>query len=122
MALVRPYEDLVGNTYVSSYWRVVTINIASYAQNLNVVFYGWKDAASFAAGKAPIQGAAKIYYVTGQEFLALATSSPVGDTIYEVLAITAESYAIDKKDVPTEEKDEDGNPVMVSFFEGATQV
>lgn len=111
MALIKNYSDASGNSLDQSYWRTVSINIGAYDQKISLVFYGWRDGQAFADGLKPLTGATKKYAITGQEFLAIASAAPTGQSIYDVLAHAAEAYALGKLDT-------DGK----SFFDGATQV
>lgn len=120
MSLSMNFADAAGNTYTPAFWRAVLIAIDAPGRSINLVFYAYKDAASFAAGKQPLLGGVKQYRITGGEFAAIAAAAPVGANLYDVLANASESYAIGKHDVDSGEKDADGNPVMVSFFAAAT--
>lgn len=116
MALSKPFVDECGNDYEQSYWRCVQINISAPDQRINLTFYGFKDAEAFSAGKQLLTGASKSYQITGDEFAAIAAATPIGSTLYDVLAHAAEAYALSKLDSPN------GQGILVSFFDGATQV
>lgn len=116
MALVKAFADSSGNTNPQAYWRAVGINIDSAGNRIGLVFYGYKDAASFGSGLAPLPGAVKSYQVSGPDYGAVAGQAPSGATLYEVLANACETYALGRKDIP------DGQGGTVSFFEGAQRV
>ncbi len=122
LALLKNFTDASGNVFEPAYWRTVQINIGSADRNINLVLYAYKNADAFNGGKQALLGAAKQYIITGDEFLAVASEEPVGGSLYDVLAHSAEKYALGKKDVDSGEVDEDGKPVMVSFFKDAQQV
>lgn len=122
MSLIKSFTDASGNVNATAFWRAVQLNISSVDKNINLVFYGYKDAASFVAGKQALPGTQKTYTITGDEFLAVATQDPVGDNLYNVLAHASEDYALNKLDTDSGEVDEEGQPILVSFFDGAQVV
>jgi hypothetical protein len=122
MALTKDFTDASGNNYTPAYWRAVQINISAGGQAINLTFYAYKDAESFASGKQPLPSGVKSYNITGQEFAAIASAAPTGSTLYDILAHASENYAINKLDVDSGTKNTDGTPVMISFFKDAIQV
>lgn len=122
MAFQMDFNDNAGVMHTSSHWRVVQINISASDRNINLVFYGYASLSAFGSGKYPLPGAHKQYSISGNDFFAIAMSAPVGTIIYDVLAHASETYAIGNHDVDTGAKDVNGNPIMVSFFNEATQV
>lgn len=122
MSLLKDFTDDAGNVVSAAYWRAVVINIASAELKIRAVFYGFKDASAFQAGKASLLGAVKVYEVEGAEFIGIASQAPSGSTLNEVLANAVEEYALNKLDTPSGQVNPDGSPVLVSFFNGATRV
>ena len=122
MAFTKNFTDASGNAYTPAFWRAVQINVSAIDQNINLVFYAYKDAASFTAKKEPLAGGQKNYNITGQDFGVLALAAPVGATIYDVLAHASEAFALGKLDVDTGTKDASGLPIMISFFDNAIQI
>ena len=112
MALAMNFTDASGNSYAPAYWRAVSINIIAVGQAINLTFYAYKDAPSFAAGKQPIPGGVKLYQIVGADFAAIAAAAPVGSTLYDVLAHASEAYAMGKLDTDSGTKDANGNPVI----------
>ena len=111
MAFQMAYEDSCGNSYDTSYWRVVQVNISAADLAARVVLYGYKDKDARDENKTPIVGAIKAYDITGDEFVTYYTQhlAPGGPNIAEMCYL----YAKEKKDT--------GNPA-VSFFDKATDV
>lgn len=122
MALIMAFEAADGTTHPNAHWRTAQINIGASDRLIELCYYAYRDQAAFDAGKAPLPGGVHRYTITGQEFLAIASQAPQGETLYAVLAHAADSYALAKLDTPTGEFDEAGDPVLVSFFDGATLV
>lgn len=122
MSLIKSFTDNSGNVNATAFWRAVQLNISSADKNINLVFYGYKDAAAFMGGKQALSGAQKEYTISGDEFMAVALAAPDGDNLYTVLANASEQYALNKLDTDSGEVDGEGQPILVSFFDGATVV
>ena len=121
MALTKSFTDQSGNVCDSSYWRVTQIMISADDSRINLGFSAWKDNSSFQAGLSPLIGGTKQYSITGAEFAAVGAAAPVGSTLYTVLEHASETYALAKLDTPSGQTDSSGNPVLISFFDGAVQ-
>lgn len=112
MAKAMPYTDAYGNEHANSYWRIVQINIGVADRNVHVVFYGYKDTVSRAAGKQSI--GQKSYSISGETFdeLFVAHITPGGPNLMQL----AYQVATTTKDVVVDPDDLTKN---VSFFEDA---
>jgi hypothetical protein len=122
MAFLKDFVDPAGNMNTAAYWRADELTILSAKRLIGLKFVAYKDANAFTSGLAPLAGSEKQYAVNGSAFLTIAFSPPNGASLYDVLANACENYALAKLDTPTGEHNEDGSPVLVSFFAGATQV
>lgn len=98
MAKVMAFTDAAGNTYQTSYWRVVQINVSVADRTAMVMLYGYKDAASRQAGRSPI--GQKSYAVTGADFDKLFASQAA--QAFAALAYTGVVNAVN--DVPDPNK------------------
>lgn len=123
MTMEMPYTDEVGNTYSASAWWPVQINIASFDNNCQITWYGYKDKTSLYSAMdngtkiVPIQGAIKVYTIKGDDFKALYMQhmAPNGPNLNQLV----HNQAFSTHDVET--TDQNGDVVMKSFFDGATQ-
>ena len=122
MALQMDFTDDAGTAHTAAHWRVVQINISAADRNINLIFYAYRDLQAFGTGKAPLVGGSKQYSIIGDEFLEIAGAPPNGAIMYDALANATEDYAVGKKDVDTGQRDQQDNPIMVSFFANATKV
>jgi len=128
MAFLKPYRDgSTGEIIPESYWRATDQRIVNRLHEPNqqyaeIVFEGFASPGAFAAGLKPLADARKVYYVTGQPFADIAGAPAVGETQYDANANMLEDAALSILDTDSGEPDEDGNPVMVSFFHDAIQV
>ena len=122
MAFTKNFTDASGNNYTPAFWRATQINIAAIEQNINLVFYAYKDAAAFTAKMQPLSGGVKFYSISGADFAAIALAAPVGATLYDVLAHSSEAFALQHLDVDSGRKDASNLPIMISYFDGAIQV
>lgn len=62
------YTDAAGTTHANSFWCVARADFDVLNESLTLVFVGFKDAASFASGAAPLAGAVKRHVITGSDF------------------------------------------------------
>lgn len=115
MAMKRSYEDQYGNSYTDSYWRIVQINVGVADRTANIVFYGYKDAASREANKQSI--GSKSYSVSGAVFDQM-MAQHLADKGPNIMAL-AYQYAKKTKDVVVDPQDTSKN---VSFFADAIDV
>jgi len=115
MAKAMAFQDQFGNSYESSYWRVVQINIGVADKHAHIVFYGYRDQAARAANKNSI--GQKTYTVSGAEFdtLYAAHIAPGGPNLFQL----AYQVATTTKDVIVDPNDPSQN---VSFFENGVDV
>lgn len=116
MAFQMPYEDVHGNEYAESYWRVVQINISVPDRSGFFCLYGYKNQAARHANKQAI--GQKTYTINGTDFDYYLTThlEPGGPNIAEMTY----NYAANCLDVSTENPE---NPEeKISFFDGATSV
>jgi hypothetical protein len=124
MALIKDFTDRCGVSHQAAYWRLVQNTNAALPANQSVTltFLAYRDATAFGAGLLPLAGGSKDYAITGAEYLALVNAPPTGLTLMQAIALAGEAYALGKLDTPSGQIDADGVPILVSFFDGATQV
>jgi hypothetical protein len=115
MAFQMAYNDELGNSYPSSYWRVMEIAVSLPNESARAVFLGWKDALSVGVYKPIGQ---KEYNINGAAFQSYLAAYLGGQTDLFALAY---ALAPQTKDVPGP-PDQDGAPTSVSFFENASLV
>ena len=124
MTMEMPYTDNIGNYYPSSAWWPAQINISSLESFCFTTWYGFKDkntlyqAIDSGTMIPNIQGAVKQYVISGNSFknLYMQHLSPNGPNLNALV----HGQAFATKDIPTDQKDENGKTVFKSFFEGAT--
>lgn len=117
MAFEKNFTDQYGENYPASYWRVVECNLQKEAQSGQIVFNGYSDKNN--AGKRII--GQKAYAVTADlytQYFLPALIQPVGvDHIKQCYALSMAVLNID-----TDTKDAQDKEIMVSFFNGATDI
>lgn len=117
MGLQLNFNDQYEENYPASYWRVVQCNLSKDKPGGLVVFSGYMNEAN--AGKRIVGQMA--YTVTSdlyEQFFLPSLIQPQGiDHIKQCYAL-----ALAVKNVDSGTKDDEGNPIMVSFFNGATDV
>jgi hypothetical protein len=116
MAKQQSFTTDSGVTLEECYWRVAQINIGVADMSAYILFYGYADAAKRAAGKKPIPGAQKVYQISGATFAAYYAQEVAKN---KNLAEIAYAVAMETKDTPSGEVDEQGKPILESFFENA---
>lgn len=119
MAFQLPsYTDTRGVTYTDSYWYLAGVNISAEDNQAVATFYGYRDKAARQEPGITNIGT-KSYILEGEAFDALKAQLLAADNNLWYLAYVTAAVT---QDVPTGEVDENGNPVMVGFFDGAVQV
>ncbi len=111
MAFTKSFVDQCGNSYDSSYWRLVQANFGIADSSGYCTFCGYKDEDAYLAGSQALPGATKAYTIKADEFTALMASPSAGGTVAEELDAAIESYAMAKLE-------DDGSP---SFFADSRQ-
>lgn len=115
MGWTKNYTDEFDENYPNSYWRVVGCNFDKKSQIGTVVFEGYEGQDK--VGKRPI--GTRSYFIPQvlyQQFFLPVLIQPLG--IDHIKQCYVMSLAI--LDVDTGTKDADGNAIMASFFDGAT--
>lgn len=103
--------------FPASYWRPVQINISKEEQSGNIMFYGFPNADE--KGQEII--GQKSYSVNSSDYAAY--FSPTAINPLNVNHVSqAYLLALATLDVDSGEKDGDGKPIMVSFFNGSIEV
>lgn len=115
MAFILPFEDSFGNNYDTSYWYPGRIIIDKNNNVAVITFLAFKDKSARDAGKLPISE--RHITVQGNVFDTYLQKIITGDG--NALALVYE-LALSHKDVKTDVNDENGAPVMKSFFQDAT--
>lgn len=119
MAWKQSFTDASGNECTEAYWQAVQVNVGRADRTCYIVFYAYKDASAKALNKAPLIGAIKTYTISGDDFDDFYAKhiAPGGPNLLQMVY----GYSKEKKDVDTGQKDENGEPILVSFFENATE-
>lgn len=121
MALVMQFQDDCGTQHANSCWEPKIVSIGTIERAVRVTFLAYKDQQSHNNGKAPLVGGRHEYVIMGDEYNYWSNSLPVGDKLKAVVENACEEFALWKKDTPTGQVDEDGEPILESFFKGATR-
>ena len=116
MAFQMAFTDAANNAYAASYWCVGDVRVNLNARSATISYYGWKDAASQAAGFQILQGGLRVYQFTGAQFASFFARFATSTTPF---LAAADALALATKDVVINPNDLTQN---VSFFAGATQV
>lgn len=116
MGIQLNYTDEHSEQYLTSYWKPVQINFSEGDNAANIVFYGYKDAAS--KGKRII--GQKQYTLDADKVTKYLKAAPKDATTVRGALLSA-AYTLAKetfdRDISSNEK-----PDMVSFFEGGIDV
>jgi hypothetical protein len=110
VAKIMTYTDAAGNSYQTSYWRVVHINIDITNRSATITLYAYRDATARQQNKAHI--GEKTYMVNDTQFDDLMANPVVKQ--FAGLAYTGVVNAI--KDTPDPSKPGQ----FTNFFAGAT--
>lgn len=110
------YDDQFGNHHTASYWIVAQTNVGWLDRTILVSFYGYKDQASYVAGKQSI--GQRTYAAAGADF-DLYRQQYESQTPRPDIRDMAYMVAMNTKDVVVDPTDPTKN---VSFFESATDV
>jgi hypothetical protein len=115
MGIQLNYTDAAGNTLTNSYWRITYLYMSTPEHIARVVLYGYKDMASFKAGKAII--GQKEYSVSGAAFDSLMAThlAPGGPNVLKLLY---DDLVKITKDIP----DPDNPGQFLNFFQGGTDL
>lgn len=106
--------------YENSYWPLPVVHIDGRTASGFIAFQGWANKEEYEAGFPPIPypSAIKRYMLSEESTAAFLTSQGV---TLEQYMLPANLYAKSILDVDSGEVDEEGNPIMVSFFENAIE-
>ena len=124
MPFKRPFTDqATGAEYPDAFWYPASFHVGYNSQEIGAVYVG--HISENHLNKSPVSVMTREFRVTGAAFVALLkqiAATPVEANIPLPIAIAAmlDQIALQIKDVPTGEVDEQGNPILVSFFEGLT--
>lgn len=124
MPFKRPFTDTeTGAEYPDAFWYPASFHVGYNSQEIGAVYVG--HISENHLNKSPVSVMTREFRVTGAAFVALLkqiAATPVEANIPLPIAIAAmlDQIALQIKDVPTGEVDEQGNPILVSFFEGLT--
>ena len=113
------YVDEQENTYPESYWRPEQVNLNKKDRNGMIVFMGYKHQAAANNGKRPI--GSHSYSLTPEQYDLLFSAQalkPANVEPYKNSYILAMSIL----DMNRGSVDAEGNPIMISFFDGALDV
>lgn len=117
MAFQMNYTDQYKDNYPSSYWRVTQTNFNKGEKTANIVLFAYADKAH--AGLRML--GAKSYNVSGADFdtyFAPGVIEPQGiDHIKQAYLLATNTLDIDSGQL-----DSNNNPIMVSFFNNATDI
>ena len=111
------FQSSDGITSDSSYWLPVQVNLNKIDRQAHIVFYGYATQDSRNALKASLQGAIKEYSLSGDKYDTYFTTALMQK--YDPLA-QAYKVAMDTLDTDSGNKNQDGSPILISFFDGAT--
>lgn len=117
MAFQLNFTDEYGVNYPASYWHCVQTNLSKADLSGRLTFYGFQDAAN--KGKRII--GQKNYTILAADYNTYFSATAV-DPLNVNHISQAYVYASATLDVDSGQKDDDGKPVMASFFNGSTEV
>lgn len=120
MAFQKSFTDTFGATHDESYWRLSSFEFHKEEGRAVLYFRGFANATAASTGKPAL--AMRQYELRGEAFTALLQKLTGADNSGASLAAQAYAFAVAAKDVSTGTNDENGAPVMVSFFDGAEAV
>lgn len=124
MPFQKPFTDsATGAEFPDAFWYPAAFHVGYNSQEISAVYVGHVSQAHL--NKAPVPVMTREFRVTGPAFVQLLkqiAATPVEPNVPLPIAIAAmlDQIALQLKDVPTGETNEDGSPVLVSFFEGLT--
>lgn len=122
MPFLKPFVDVkTGAEYPNAFWYPSAFDVQYNGKSITAVYVGHVSAQLL--DKDPVPAMEHVFRVSGPDFVTLLkqiAATPVNTDTPLPIAIAAmlDSIALQIKDTPTGEFDEDGNPVLVSFFEG----
>ena len=120
MAFELSYSDASGVDFLTSYWRVVTMNFDILNKTLIIIFDGYKDNAARVANKSKISSAR--YVINGSEFDTFLTAvlnkvKNPQELAYETAKTRTRNYDVFSSDGKHQTISRD-----VSFFQAAADV
>jgi hypothetical protein len=110
VAKVMTFTDAAGNTYQTSYWRVVQINIDVVNRSATIILCAYRDATARRQNKAPVD--TRTYFVNDAQFDDLMANSDARKFVS--LAYSGVVNVV--KDIPDPNKPGQ----FTNFFAGAT--
>jgi hypothetical protein len=120
--LTMPFTDPAGVAHPNSFWIPATVVMDNIDRNGGVDWVGYDSTTAYLAGNQSVQGAGHHTAIPTALYMGI-VSFPVpqdATTYGEVTAAALVYLAQNVLDTSTGALDVNGNPVMVSFFAGAT--